>query len=413
MLIPQVSRWVLTKLSIRHVQSFANTNQSIIPKLLGFKSIDNTHLTLIIDNESIQFDWIFLRDSCQCPRCIDPSSKQKYHHTADIPWNISPREQGIRILDNSTLEILWNNETTHRSLYSSAWLHAYSSSKQIDQLRFNDRPLIHWTRKDLDHVNLHVHSDDYLHTDQGLYTVLKHLNDYGLVFLDHVHGKFTVEHLVERIGEIRRTFYGKSWNVKSVEQAINVAYTSQALGLHMDLLYFEAPPGLQYLHSLKNNVKGGESYYVDSFHAAEILRQEDPEAFQILCSYPVTFHYRNANRHYHWTRPTIVLNRFSADNRIDHVNYSPPFQAPFESETSNGDFRRFIRAFQRFRELVEGEEKRLELILEENQCVIFHNRRILHARRAFDPTTGQRWLKGSYTDFDNFQDRLRIFREKF
>ena len=413
MLIPRISRLLLTKFPIRHVQSFVNTTQTS----LTLKSIDRTHLTVIIDNEEIRFDWIFLRDSCQCSTCIDPSSKQKFHHTADIPWNIVPRQQGIQILDNSILEILWHqsltNEQFHRSLYSSTWLRTYSSLKRIAQSRFDDRPLIYWTRKDLVNVNLHLTCDEYLHTDQGLYTALKHLNDYGLVFLDGVHGEFTVERLVERIGEIRHTFYGKSWNVKSVEQATNVAYTSQALGLHMDLLYFEAPPGLQFLHSLKNNVRGGHSYYVDSFHAAESLRKEDPQAFESLCSYPLTFHYRNANRHFHQTRSTIVLDRFSDDARIDHVNYSPPFQASFQSDTSQPEFRRFCRAFQRFREVLEDDENRLELILKENQCVIFHNRRILHARRAFDPTSGQRWLKGSYTDLDNFKDRLRIFREKF
>lgn len=418
MLIPRISRVLLTKSSIRHAQSFVNTTQTNLYKSLQLKSIDNTHLTINLDNEQIRFDWIFLRDSCQCSQCVDSSSKQKLHHLADIPWNISPQQQqGVRILNNSILEILWNhsftNEKFHRSLYPSTWLRTYSSSKTIAQSRFHDRPMIYWTRKHLEHVNLHVTCDEYLHTDQGLYTALKHLNDYGLVFLDNVQGEFTVERLVERIGEIRNTFYGKSWNVKNVEQATNVAYTSQALGLHMDLLYFEAPPGLQFLHSLKNNVQGGESYYVDSFHAAEIVRKEDPEAFQSLCSYPVTFHYRNVNRHYHRTRPTIVLNQFSDDSRIDHVNYSPPFQAPFETDTSQPEFRTFLRAFRRFHELLEGEDKRLEMILQENQCVIFHNRRILHARRAFDSTSGQRWLKGCYTDLDNFHDRWRIFREKF
>jgi alpha-ketoglutarate-dependent taurine dioxygenase len=107
------------------------------------------------------------------------------------------------------------------------------------------------------------------------------------------------------------------------------------------------------------------------------------------------------------------LNKFSLDNRIDHVNYSPPFQAPFESDTSKPEFRQFIRAFQRFRDLIEDKNNQLELVLEKDQCVIFHNRRILHARREFDASSGSRWLKGCYTDLDNFKDRLRIFTEKF
>ncbi len=387
---------------------------------LELKSINNTHATIVINGKEIKYDWIFLRDSCQCHQCIDLSTKQKIHNTTDIPLTISPQYTDLKILNNNTLEIFWNqpllNQKTidvHRRLYSSDWLRTYSSLKNITQARYNDRSYIYWNRNDIQQLNLHVNCDDYLYSDQGIYTALKYLNDYGLVFIDNVQGEFLVERLTERIGEIRHTFYGKSWDVKSMEQAINVAYTSQALGLHMDLLYFEAPPGLQFLHSLRNDVKGGASYYADSFRAAEILRQNDPEAFQILCSYPVTFHYRNINRHYHFTRSTIVLNKFSLDNRIDHVNYSPPFQAPFESDTSKPEFRQFIRAFQRFRDLIEDKNNQLELVLEKDQCVIFHNRRILHARREFDASSGSRWLKGCYTDLDNFKDRLRVFTEKF
>jgi gamma-butyrobetaine dioxygenase len=384
--------------------------------IIKLRSINDTHATIIIDGKEVKYDWIFLRDSCQCHQCIDPSTRQKLHNTTDIPLTIAPKY----ISNENVLEILWNqsllnqrNTDPHRSLYSNDWLRTYSSSQNIVRARYDDRPSIYWNRNDINQIDLHIKCDDYLYSDQGFYTALKYLNDYGLVFIDNVTGEFTVERLVERIGEIRRTFYGKSWDVKSVEQATNVAYTSQALSLHMDLLYFEAPPGLQFLHSLKNNVKGGASYFVDSFRAAKFLRQNDPEAFQSLCSYPVTFHYRNAGRHYHFTRPTIVLNKFLLNNPIDHINYYPPFQTSFESDTAQPEFRQFIRAFQRFRGLIEEENNQLELVLEENQCVIFHNRRILHARREFDATSGSRWLKGCYTDLDNFKERLRIFREKF
>ncbi|CAF4668283.1 unnamed protein product [Rotaria sp. Silwood2] len=430
MLIPRIIR-LLTNFSIQQKQysslyrqlsiknSFTtiNKNHEIELKL---KSINDTHATLIINGKECKYDWIFLRDSCQCHQCIDSSTKQKQYNTTDIPLTISPRQTGVKILNNDILEIHWNqsllnekNSNIHRSLYSSTWLETYSTSENIQRSRYNDRPNIYWNQNDIQQVNLHVKCNDYLYSDQGLYTALKYLNDYGLVFIDNVQGEFTIEHLVERIGEIRHTFYGKTWNVRNVQQAINVAYTSQKLGLHMDLLYFEAPPGLQFLHSLANNVNGGASYYTDTFRAAEILRQNDPEAFHILCSYPVTFHYRNIGRHFNFTRSTIVLNRFSLDNRIDHINYSPPFQAPFESDTSKSEFRKFIRAFQYFRDLIEDQNNHLELVLEKDQCVIFHNRRILHARREFDPSSGERWFKGCYTDLDNFKDRLRIFREKF
>ena len=91
---------------------------------------------------------------------------------------------------------------------------------------------------------------------------------------------------------------------------------------------------------------------------------------------------------------------------IDHVNYAPPFQAPFEVETTGkekSNWRRFVRAFKGFAEITEQEEMRFEELLQEGECVVFANRRVLHARREFDTDTGERWLKGTYVEWDDFQ----------
>jgi len=71
----------------------------------------------------------------------------------------------------------------------------------------------------------------------------------------------------------------------SIIQPINLAYTSAALAPHMDLPYYEAPPGLQLLHCLEFDeaCAGGESVFWDTFVLAELLRERDPRAFQTLC----------------------------------------------------------------------------------------------------------------------------------
>ena len=52
---------------------------------LTLKSSSDTHATVLIDGAEVKYDWVFLRDSCQCPKCVDPSTRQKVHHTADVP----------------------------------------------------------------------------------------------------------------------------------------------------------------------------------------------------------------------------------------------------------------------------------------------------------------------------------------
>ena len=66
-----------------------------------------------------------------------------------------------------------------------------------------------------------------------------------------------------------------------------------------------------------------------------------------------------------------------------------------------------------FSSRVESEENLFEYRLQEGECVIFNNRRVLHGRRQFDTATGMRWLKGAYIDTDVFMSKYRVLSEKF
>ena len=76
-------------------------------------------------------------------------------------------------------------------------------------------------------------------------------------------------------------------------------------------------------------------------------------------------------------------------------------------------FRAWIKAAKHFQELLESQKNLFEYKLREGDCVIFDNRRVLHARRAFDASEGERWLKGAYVDDDVFFSRLRVLQEQF
>jgi len=86
--------------------------------------------------------------------------------------------------------------------------------------------------------NLEVKYEEYTDpSDQGLKRVLSLLHDYGVAF---VKGAPVVDDEVGRVGGrfgyIRETLYGRLWDVKSVPQAKNIAYTSLPLHYHQDLL---------------------------------------------------------------------------------------------------------------------------------------------------------------------------------
>lgn len=49
------------------------------------------------------------------------------------------------------------------------------------------------------------------------------------------------------------------------------------------------------------------------------------------------------------------------------------------------------------------------------ECVIFDNRRVLHARKAFEvgDQGKERWLRGAYIDKDPFLSKLKVLNDRY
>jgi gamma-butyrobetaine dioxygenase len=73
----------------------------------------------------------------------------------------------------------------------------------------------------------------------------------------------------------------------------------------------------------------------------------------------------------------------------------------------------FYEAFQAFEKILNDPDMIFNIRLQPGDCVIFHNRRTLHGRTAFDPSSGERFFKGCYIDLDDFKSRLRTLRSSF
>ncbi len=244
-------------------------------------------------------------------------------------------------------------------------------------------------------------------------------------------------HLARLLGEVRATFYGPYlWDVRSLKQSKNVAYTNADLGFHADLCYYASPPRFQLLHMLKNQVQGGKSLFVDGFAVAEEMWRKHRDEFICLATTPVAFHYDNDGRYYRFAHPTIEiaqpfqgfaasasasfprypagtsqssssLKNTGADEpmpRLVAINYSPPFQAPLPlhppsqlqaaslgpdadpSTTGSGaDAALFRRALSTFARLTHDEERFVYARqMQPGECMIFDNRRVLHSRTGFE-----------------------------
>ncbi len=116
--------------------------------------------------------------------------------------------------------------------------------------------------------------------ERALARWLGHVRDFGFAVLRKVPTvPGTVCAVVALFGYVRETNYGRLFDVVSVPQPQNLAFTAIGLGNHTDNPYRDPVPQLQLLHCLEAAERGGESVVVDGFAAAQRLRETAPEDF--------------------------------------------------------------------------------------------------------------------------------------
>ena len=354
--------------------------------------------SLVITHKGRQATLLYhwLRDTCSCPLCIHPSTRQKLFSTADIH---EPKPLHVEIQKNE-LVIQWKSGSLdseshapeHVTKLSLDDLDVFESTKTTSALASRS-----WDGE----ISPFRLSFDRIESEFA--SLLKSLNRDGIAFVENVPTKLTqVEELAKHFGSIRETFYGVSWDVKNIQNSKNIAYTNLFLGLHMDLMYFESPPGLQFLHSIENSVTGGHSLFADSLKALEILKENYPNDYEVLKSIPVTFHYKNDGHDLKFKRPTIQETANGTN-----IFYAPPFQGRMDPSTPL----EFYHSFKRWRNIVQDPRLLYRVFLKPGDCVIFLNRRVLHGRESFE-NNGSRHFRGTYTDLDDFLDKSRILLTK-
>lgn len=411
---------------------------------------------ILVNGESHQFSPILLRDLCQCSHCVDSSTRQKHFATVDIPQDVRPRTVHQ---DEANVHITWSNDIpgldeSHVTSIPLSTIHNILGNGRPVQARMS-LPRSLWDAQTYTEETHDFDYEAYMNDETVLFGALKQLETHGLMFITNVpESEHSVETVAQRIGPLKTTFYGKTWDVRSVPEAKNVAYTSQNLGFHMDLMYMKQPPHLQLLHCIRSSAAGGASLFSDSFRAVENMARRDFTDFSTLSRVPVSYHYDHVDHYYHQRRPVIEqrtiqvgpttfkdfsdfakfksrqtedrLPNFSAMDFVDHVAWSPPFQGPFS--LASEDTRRYgapqqflsntvqawYTAARKFNELIHRPENVYERMMKPGECVIFDNRRVLHARRAFEVGDAgkERWLRGAYIDKDPFMSKLKVMTDE-
>lgn len=372
----------------------------LISALNGVQSLADRVLIEWADGRVSPFHHVWLRDNCPCPHCVYSVTREQVFEIVDAAPDLSP--SAAHIDTDGCLRIDWQDG--HLSRFDAGWLraHAYDDESRAERLSARPNPFL-W-RSDL---QLPVFDYAALMNDNAaLLQWLLAVRDIGLTQVRGVPTEpGSLKLIAQRISFIRESNFGVLFNVQSKADADSNAYTAFNLPLHTDLPTRELQPGLQFLHCLVNDAEGGESIFVDGFAIAEALRQEDPASFQALCEIPVEF--RNKDRHsdYRCLAPIIALD---ALGRVAEIRMANFLRGAFD--TSVAQMPLLYRAYRRFIAMTREPRFRLMQRLNPGELWCFDNRRTLHARNAFDPSTGARHFQGCYIDRDELLSRILVLQ---
>lgn len=366
------------------------------------RSIRSTADALIIEwanGEIGEFASLWLRDNLPGDR--DPHNGQRLIDIADLPEQ--PRIRSAVARDGA-LRIEWECETPPAS-FDLAWLAAMRGCRgQPPELD---------THRWLQGGNLDASqrfawaSFAAARADQSVRLAwLTRLLQDGIAFLREVpRNEAGILAAMEPLGRVLETNYGQVFDVRSVPQPENLAYSDLGLGLHTDNPYRDPVPGFQALHVLAASPDGGESLFADGYALAEHVRVTDPDAFSLLARTAVPFRYRSKDAELYAERPLIQL---SCRGEVAAVHYNSRSIAPLRLPP--GETRAFYAAYRRFALLLRDSRHQLRVRLADGDLVVFDNQRVLHGRTAFSSANHVRHLRGCYLTRDSVYGAAALLR---
>lgn len=346
------------------------------------------------EGEHDEFPFIWLRDNCLCPECRHAEAWERTVDTVELDVDIRPATFDF----DGGLTVAW--EDGHRSAFSGDWLRSYAPGKGLID---STGPVL-WTGNSIRNDYPQIDLAEIEAGDAGLLRWLRLVRDYGFALIRGVptHVGAVVE-LVERIAFVQETNFGRTFQVQSKPAPENLAFTSVKLNAHTDAPNRSNVPGLQFLHCIEFDARGGESILIDGYMAANRLEEQDPEAYAILSTVEVPYRFQDERDDIGNRYPVIGVD---AAGNYTGIRFNWALASPLDLTPQQ--MRPFYRALNLFGAILRNPEMELEIRMQPGDCQVFDNRRVLHGRAAFDPNSGTRHLEGCYVDADDFMSRLRV-----
>ncbi|MBV8496926.1 MAG: TauD/TfdA family dioxygenase [Gammaproteobacteria bacterium] len=354
------------------------------------------------DGAVSEFASLWLRDNRSDDR--DAHSGQRLIDVADLPEE--PRLRSA-VQRDGALRIEWDGEP-QAACFTLDWLARHSRGRVAHAPELEVRRWLEGAKLDARRDFAWIGHEAARGDPAARLVWLTRLLQQGLAFLADVPAtEAAILETMPLVGRVLETNYGLTFDVRSVAQPENLAYSDLGLGLHTDNPYREPVPGFQALHALIPSREGGESLFADGFAVAEHLRASAPEAFALLSTRAVPFHYRSQDADLYAERPLIQL---STRGEVTAVHYNNRSIAPFAFAAR--ETRAFYGAYRRFALLLREARFQLRTRLAAGTLVVFDNQRVLHGRSAFASARFPRHLRGCYLSRDSVYSETALLRRR-
>jgi [2-(trimethylamino)ethyl]phosphonate dioxygenase len=327
---------------------------------------------------SLGADW--LRDACTCEECRHPSG-QRLLDSVSIPDDLALAGAGR---ENGALRVEFSDG--HRGLVPLAELDA-----RPDRGR---RRL--WDATVAESLPVE-RFDEVAAGGDALRRWLAAVDELGFAILRGGPTEpGTVVRVAELFGYVRETNYGRLFDVRSVVDPSNLAYTGLALGAHTDNPYRDPTPTLQLLHCLSSSAGGGENTLVDAFRVAHELPRAQ---FELLAAHVVRFHYADDDTELEAHHPVLTVD---PDGELQAVHFNTRSARPSpELPPAWWD------AYRAFGRALASPRFQIRFKLDPGELFIVDNLRVLHGRTGYSEA-GERHLQGCYADRDALRSRLAV-----
>ena len=331
------------------------------------------------------FNAWWLRDNCRTS--FDPETRERIFDV--FHYETTPRPADARI-DDDALVIRWAGED-HVSRYPLAMLETYArGTRRADPA---DLPRRSWFADHYPHLTRVSHPLLLENVGERRRWMEALLVEGIAIVTDMPDTDAALTQTAELLGTIRPSFFGAYFDVRTHVKPTNLAYTSKALELHTDVPSEELAPGIQYLHCRRNSVEGGRNLFLDGAAVANDLREVDPEAFRLLTETEVPFYKEQDGLDMRARQRVIELDH---NGEVAGVTISQHMADIFDLPQRLLD--RYYPAFVKFGRMLQQDKYVMRFTLAAGECISFDTHRIVHGRAAYSATSGERYLRGTYTD---------------